>query len=259
MSLAQKALEAIKSLFAPATRTEEEVKVEQRQQPTTQPSRRPENAIGEALGISPGEVAKVCYRSEAATEWCRWIVEVLAGRRRDPPAKQIPDDVLPLLMQLVERGFRDPLFERVIESRKRLLEAIGRAEKAIDDVSKALVMGKLKVASGALRDALERLVSEVKSLRGDVDKAVEAFTARLEEVLREKYKVPLREGELAAKVVEGLRTMGLEKTVEKTVEFMASRFKRMEKPPPLKEAFREDKGGAEAGELELRREPVKRI
>lgn len=255
MSLAQKALEAIKSLLAPATRTEEEVKVEQQLQPVTQSSRRPENAIGEALGISPGEVARVCYRSEAAIEWCRWIADVLAGRRRDPPVKQIPDDVLPLVMQLVERGFRDPLFERVVESRKRLLEAIGRAEKAADEVSKAIATGKLKAASETMRSALERLVSEVKSLRGDVDKAVEAFAARLEEELRNKYKAPIREGEIVGRVVEGLRTMGLEKTVEKTVELVASKFKAMEKPATVKEALKEEGSGGP----ELRREPVKRI
>ncbi|MEM4761715.1 MAG: hypothetical protein QW230_01930 [Thermofilum sp.] len=256
MPLAQKALEAIKSLLAPATRTEEEVKVEQQPQPVTQSSRRPENAIGEVLGISPGEVARVCYRSEATIEWCRWIAEVLAGRRRDPPVKQIPDDVLPLVMQLVERGFRDPLFERVVESRKRLLEAIGRAEKAADEVSKAIATGKLKVASETMRSALERLVSEVKSLRGDVDKAVEAFAARLEEELRNKYKAPIKEGEIVGRVVEGLRTMGLEKTVEKTVELAASKFKAMEKPATVKEALKEEEG---SGGPELRREPVKRI
>ncbi|MEM4595406.1 MAG: hypothetical protein QXN29_04250 [Thermofilaceae archaeon] len=257
MSLAQRALEAIKSLLAPSTRPPEEVRAEQREHPAVQPSRRPENAIGEVLGISPGEVARVCYRSEVATEWCRWIADVLAGRRRDPPVKPIPDDVLPLLMQLVERGFRDPLFERVVESRRRLLEALGRAEKVVDEVARHLVMGRFKVASETMMSALERLVSEVKSLRGDVDSAVEAFASRLEEELRERYKAPIREGELAERVVKALRTMGLEKTVEKTVEFVASRFKSMEKPVTVKEAFREDEGEAE--ELELRREPVKRL
>lgn len=255
MSLAQKVVETLKSLVAhQPKRDSEEVGTEHRQLPVVQPSRSPENTIGEALGVSPSAVARACYGSNIATEWCIWIADILTGRRRDPPGRTAPDDIFSMLIQLVERGFRDPLFERIVESRKRFMETLNRAMEAVDGISRPLVEGKLKVAKEGLKNALERLVTEVKLLNENVDEAVSSFAGKLEEELRRKYKAPIREGELVKNVVEGLRTVGLEKTAEKTVEFVASSFKSMEKPTTVKAAFKEG-----TAELELHKEPVKRI